>query len=205
MNALASTTEIAQLIQTWGLCRDQGRWDDLKATFTCEGTIFVTWFRGRFADFVEASKRMHVPTSPRVKHLIGLPIIKVQGDRAVAETSIQILGRFAAAGTDVDYTSYARFLDRLVRTQDGWRISDRTAIYEKDRLDAVVPSSGFNDFMSQTDFSAVPEPYRYLGYRLLAAGRPLQDGILCDGSPQAEAEISSAELWLSKGGSPDES
>ncbi|OAN76944.1 hypothetical protein A8B82_14615 [Sulfitobacter sp. EhC04] len=205
MTPLASSIEIAQLIQKWGLCRDQGRWDDLKATFTPDGTIFVTWFRGRFADFVEASKKMYVPTSPRVKHLIGLPVIKVQSDRAVAETNVQILGRFAAAGTDVDYTSYARFLDRLVRTQDGWRIMERTAIYEKDRLDPVVPSSAFDAFMTETDFSTVPEPYRYLGYRLISAGRPLQDGILCDGSPQARAAISSADIWLSNGDGTDDS
>ena len=149
--------EIAQLIQKWGLYRDQGRWDDLKATFTPDGTIFVTWFLGWFADFVEASKKMHVPKSPRVKHLIGLPVVDVQGHRAVAETNVQILGRFSAAGTDVDYTSYARFVDRLVRTKAGWRIHARVAIYEKDRLDPVVPSDAFANFMTQTDFSKVPE------------------------------------------------
>ncbi|GLT11049.1 nuclear transport factor 2 family protein [Sulfitobacter porphyrae] len=203
MDETKDITEIAQLIQKWGLCRDQGRWDDLKATFTPGGTIFVTWFRGWFADFVEASQKMHVPAAPRVKHLIALPVVQVQGNRAVAETNVQILGRFAVAQTQVDYTSHARFVDRLVRTADGWRIHARVAIYEKDRFDPVVPGAAFNDFMKRTDFSKVPEPYRYLGYRLLSAGRPLQDGIICDGTPEAAALIRNAQHWVLKGGCAD--
>lgn len=193
---VTKTTEIAQLIQTWGLCRDQGRWDDLARTFTPDGKIHVTWFSGAFADFIAASRRMHQPRSPRVKHLIGLPVIEIKGDRAVAETNVQILGRFRMGETDVDYCSYARFLDRLVYTPDGWKIRDRTAIYEKDRLDPVTPSDDFARLMRETDFSAVPEPYRYLGYRLLSAGRPLQPDIICDGTPEMDRLLDDARIWL---------
>ena len=198
MDRIADRFEISQLIQAWGHCRDQGRWQELEATFTPDGTIFVTWFSGLFNDFVAASKKMHVAQSPRVKHLIAAPVVTVKGERAVAQTNVQILGRFGVAGTDVDYTSYARFLDRLVSTSAGWRIVSRVAIYEKDRLDPVVPSDAFSEFMAGTDFSQVPEPYRYLGYRLVSAGRPLQDGIVCDGSPEASTLIAKAHEWLSR-------
>jgi hypothetical protein len=57
----ADTAEISQLIQRWGMSRDQGRWDELSDTFTADGTIFVTWFSGSFKDFVTASRRMHAP------------------------------------------------------------------------------------------------------------------------------------------------
>ncbi|RAI52130.1 nuclear transport factor 2 family protein [Aquicoccus porphyridii] len=191
---------ITQLIQAWGHCRDQGRWGDLARTFTPDGTINVTWFTGAFSDFVGASRKVHQPRSPRIKHLIGLPSVNLQGDRALAETNIQILGRFRLDNTDVDYTSYARFLDRLVRTADGWKISARTAIYEKDRLDPAVPSEDFVRTMSETDFSGVPEPYRYLGYRLLISGRQLHPDIICDGSPEMGRLLSNARQWLAVGG-----
>tara|TARA_R110002110_G_scaffold61833_10_gene173081 strand:- start:1727 stop:2353 length:627 start_codon:yes stop_codon:yes gene_type:complete len=194
----SDTVEITQLIQRWGFCRDQGRWEDLAQTFTTDGTISVTWFTGRFADFISASVKAYKPVSPRVKHLIGLPVVDLNGNKAVAETNIQILGRFSFGDTEVDNTSFARFVDRLVKTDAGWRIQSRIAIYEKDRLDPIIPSSGFERQTAETDFTAVPEPYRYLGHRLLTTGRSLHDGIICDGTPQAHDALLQAQAWLWK-------
>ncbi|WP_375691314.1 nuclear transport factor 2 family protein [Pseudooceanicola sp. LIPI14-2-Ac024] len=191
----ADVTAIAQLIQRWGLARDQGRWDELADCFTADGTISVTWFTGAFSDFIAASRRTYQPASPRVKHLVGVPVVDVMGDRALAETNIQILGRFAIEGVAVDNTSFARFLDRIVRTPGGWRIQSRVAIYEKDRLDPVVPGPAFDAVMAETDFSTVPEPYRFLGYRLLTSGRSLHPGIVCDG-PGSERLLAAARDWL---------
>ena len=42
------------VIQAWAVYRDQRLWPQLLETFDPEGTIAVTWFKGRFADFVEA-------------------------------------------------------------------------------------------------------------------------------------------------------
>lgn len=196
---MSDANEIVQLIQLWGLCRDQGRWAELTDTFTSDGTISVTWFSGRVSDFVRASTAMYRSVSPRTKHLLGVPVVNVTGDRAVAETNTQILGRFEQGGVAIDNTSYARFLDRLIRTKDGWRIARRVAIYEKDRLDPVAPSSAFDQFMASTDFSQVPEPYRYLGYRLISSGRSLEKKIICDGSPEALAALSEAQAWLASG------
>ena len=36
----------AELIQAWGLYRDQRRWPELLSTFHPEGEIAVSWFRG---------------------------------------------------------------------------------------------------------------------------------------------------------------
>src|SRR5947207_7290675 len=38
----------AELIQGWGLYRDQGKWPQLLATFVPEGEIAVSWFSGGF-------------------------------------------------------------------------------------------------------------------------------------------------------------
>jgi hypothetical protein len=190
---------IAQVIQIWGLAREQGRWQQLSDTFTPDGRIHVTWFHGAFADFVAASRRVYQPTAPRPKHVIGLPVVSVVDDRAMAETNIQILGRFRIGQLAIDNTSHARFLDKLVHSPKGWRICDRVAIYEKDRLDPVHPDPAFDRLMAETDFSAFPEPYRYLGHRLHSSGRPLVDGILCDGAPAAMAAIDAAQDWLRQG------
>lgn len=195
----ADIVEISQLIQSWGLFRDQGRWTQLAGTFVPGGMISVTWFAGAIEEFVTASQAQYKSASPRTKHLIGVPVVNVCGNRAIAETNIQILGRFERSDVAVDVTSYARFADRLMRTRQGWRIARRDAVYEKDRMDPVVPGAAFDRFMAGTDFAAIPEPYRYLGYRLIAAGRTLGSDIICDGSPEADRLLADAGLWLKEG------
>ena len=196
MTRTADTVEIVQLVQAWGLRRDQGLWAELARTFTEDGTISVSWFAGPHADFIERCRATHKTLSPRSKHLIGVPVVDIEADRAIAETSIQILGRANLEGIAIDNTSYARFIDRLLRTDGSWRISSRIAIYEKDRLDPVVPSADFDRFMQETDFSALPEAYRYLGYRLLQGGRQLRPDIIVDGSPEADRLLGEASNWL---------
>ena len=62
----------AELIQSWGLYRDQGRWPELLATFTPEGKISVSWFSGPFGEFVERCRRAFEP-GQRSKHHILPP------------------------------------------------------------------------------------------------------------------------------------
>jgi hypothetical protein len=125
----------ADIIVSWGLYRDQRRWPELLATFHPDGEIAVSWFRGPFREFVEHCRR-----SGPSKHHIMPPLVRIAGDRALAETSIMILVRQTIDNLAVDMTSRARFLDRLARRQGGWKILERAAVYEQDRLDRVVPS-----------------------------------------------------------------
>jgi len=119
----------AELIQAWGLYRDQGKWPELLSTFTPNGEIAVSWFRGAFPAFVEHCKR-NAAAGSRSKHLIWPSTMRLAGNRAVAETNVQIFVRQDIAGVPVDLTSVARFLDRLEKQKDGWRIVERAAIYE---------------------------------------------------------------------------
>jgi hypothetical protein len=183
------------LIQAWALCRDQGRWAQLLETFHPDGMIAVTWFKGAFTDFVEASRRA-ASSHSLSKHQIGWPLLTPRGDRATCETSIAILGRATLAGVRVDNTSYGRFLDRLERRQGRWRICERVAIYEKDRLDPVVPSEASDRLMAETDFSIYPEAYRFLAHRLVASGRTLASPIIVNGSAEADALYRRYSDWL---------
>ena len=192
----ADRLDCMDVIQAWALYRDQGRWAELLDAFDPEGTIAVTWFKGRFADFVDASKRVAANSKSLSKHLIGWPLISLQGSRAIAETSVSIIGRQILSGVLVDNISYGRFLDRLDRGNGRWRIVERVAIYEKDRLDPVVPSEKFDRFMCETDFSIYPEAYRFLAYRLVAGGRRLASPIIVHGSAEADAVYRRYRDWL---------
>jgi hypothetical protein len=185
----------AELIQAWGLYRDRSRWPELLATFHPEGEIAISWFRGPFAEFVERCKR-----GGPSKHLISPSLVRVAGDRAVAETSVVILVRQDIEGISVDMTSRGRFLDRLECRQETWKIIERAAIYEQDRFDPVEPSNAFAQMMRTINAAQYPEPYRYMACRLAAAGRPLAKPVHHDGAPHTCALYARYEAWLAEGG-----
>jgi hypothetical protein len=181
----------ADVIVSWGLYRDQRRWPELLSTFHPDGEIAVSWFRGPYAEFVEHCKR-----GGPSKHLIMAPLVRVNGDRATAETTIVILVRQSIDGLAVDMTSRARFLDRLERRNCEWKIRERAAVYEQDRLDPVIPSEGFVHMMRGTDTTRYPEPYRYMAVRLASAGRPLAEPVHYDGAPHTHALVERYAVWL---------
>jgi hypothetical protein len=185
----------AELIQSWGFHRDQGNWPELLATFVPDGQISVSWFSGDFPEFVDRC-RQSFEAGQRSKHQIFPSLVRVAGARALAETNIVILVRQKIAGTLADLTSYARFLDRLEQGNGRWRIVERTAIYERDRLDPVGPSENFDRLFTASDLSVYPEAYRYMAARLAAAGRALAPVVYRDGSPHTTQLYLRYQTWL---------
>ena len=193
----------AELIQAWGLYRDQGKWSDLLATFAPDGQIAVSWFSGAFPEFVDRCKQAFA-AGQRSKHQIFPSVVRLRGHRALVETNVSILVRQRIGGLPVDVTSHARFLDCLEKTSEEpsektnhtWRIVERTAIYERDRIDPVEPSEKLDRLFAGTDLSAYPEAYRYMAARLTAAGRALAPVVYRDGSPHTEQLYRRYEDWL---------
>lgn len=185
----------ADLIQAWGFARDQGRWDDLLNIFHPGGEIAVSWFRGPYPDFVGHCRRNFGKGSVS-KHLIWPARVSVKGARALGETNVAILVRDTFEGMPVDLTSYARFLDRLENRGGEWRIVERTALYEKDRLDPVEPSAKFEAMMAKSDAAKYPVPYRYMAYRVHAVGRAIAEPLHYDGRSETEALKTRYAEWL---------
>ena len=192
---IADRQACADLIQSWGLCRDQGRWPELLATFHPDGQIAVSWFKGAFPDFVERC-RQNFGSSTRAKHLLWPALVRGAGTRALAETNVTILVRQQIDGVWVDLTSRARFLDRIERREGRWRVLERAAIYEQDRFDPVEPSIVFVKLMQTANAAQFPEPYRYMAYRVNAAGRALANPVHYDGLPETEALKARYDAWL---------
>jgi SnoaL-like protein len=187
---------IAELINAWGLYRDQGKWKELRSTFTADGHISVSWFRGAFEQFVERCRAGHAAGHTWSRHHLSAPVIKIEKDRAIAETSVVIRVRQKFGGVDVDLTSCSRFLDRLER-HGGWLIAERAAIYERDRLDPVEPSAAFDDLFKAANTAQYPEQYRYMAFRLAhAQGRTLAPVIYRDGGPETADLYVRFSDWL---------
>lgn len=192
---------IAELIQAWGVYRDQGRWQELRSTFTREGEISISWFYGRFEEFVERCKAAFAAGHTWSRHHLFAPTIRLKGDRAVAETAVIIRVRQKFKDVPVDLTSCSRFLDRLERQPEGWQIAERVAIYERDRLDPVEPSGEFEKLFAAGGAARFPEQYRYMAFRLAhSEGRKLAPVVYSDGGPETAKVYARFSAWLDGGG-----
>lgn len=85
--------------------RDRGWWSALARCYTPEATIQASWFNGTAAEYIELSKRMFDQTPSN--HRLGLPVIDVNGTRAIAEVPITIEFRGVFRGVEVDVASPA--------------------------------------------------------------------------------------------------
>jgi hypothetical protein len=186
----------AELIQAWGTYRDQARWPELRSTFTPDGFIAVSWFRGPFTQFVELCRQSFEAGTTWSRHHLFPASVRVNGDRAVAETTVVIRVRQKFESVPVDLTSCSRFLDRLERHGGRWLIAERAAIYERDRLDPVEPSPAFDDLFRNANTGRYPEQYRYMAFRLAHAGRALASVIYRDGGPETAELAARFDGWL---------
>ncbi|MGH6674541.1 MAG: nuclear transport factor 2 family protein [Xanthobacteraceae bacterium] len=194
---LADRIACAELIQNWGVFRDQGRWKELLATFTPDGQISVSWFRGPFDQFVERCRASYGVGRSWSRHHLFAPTLRFAGHRALAETSVIIRVRQPFNGIAVDLTSCSRFLDRVERRARGWLIAERAAIYERDRLDPVEPSPAFDDLFRNANTAQYPEQYRYMAFRLAhAQGRSLAPVIYRDGGGETADLYARFSDWL---------
>jgi hypothetical protein len=193
----ADKAAVAELIQAWGVYRDQGKWRELRTTFTPAGFISISWFCGPFEQFVERCQASFAAGNSWSRHHLFAPTITLDGDRAVAETPVIIRVRQKIGRVEVDLTSCSRFLDRMECYAAGWLIAERAAIYERDRLDPVEPSPAFDELFKSANTAQYPEQYRYMAFRLAhTEGRSLAAVIYRDGGAETADLYARFSGWL---------
>jgi 3-phenylpropionate/cinnamic acid dioxygenase small subunit len=107
------------------LC-DDGRFEEWGLLFTDDAVFSVLGrdYIGRDAvvTFIAGAQ----PPEARGKHLISEPVITVDGDHASVRTDYAFIGR---QGARLEVTSTGRYVDRFVRTPDGWRFASRRIVF----------------------------------------------------------------------------
>jgi hypothetical protein len=193
---LEARTEIADLVNNWAFFRDQEKWDALSATFHEGGTISLSWYAGPHEGFVAASRQLAARGGALLKHYVGVPRIRIEGDRALSEVNVTIMVRAKTPAGEVDTTSYARFIDRIERRGGAWRIAQRVAVYEKDRADPVDRGSLPDAFFEGLE--KYPAELKFLAASLDKGGIPLSPATVLDKSQQLAALHEENESWLSQ-------
>lgn len=193
LRSLLDRAAITQAVQDWGLARDTGRWDQLLAFHTFDATVQTTWFVGSAAEFVKRS-RQAFEGGAKVQHFIGAATIELRGNRAVAETRMVLQVRAPVHDVLVDVTCHGLFHDLFLYNAEGWRIQQRVPVYEKDRLDTLVPNQ-----MLQLDaekLAALPEGCRHLTYVQSEGGAQITPDLPIPGSLALERLYAQGRAWL---------
>ena len=193
LSDLLDRAAITDLVQRWGLCRDTGRWDELRALFTADGTMHTTWFVGSADEFVARSMEA-ARKGARAQHFIGAATIDLNGDRAVAETRMILMLRASLQDHEVDVTCYGRFYDQLVRQDARWKIRKRVPIYEKDRLDPLDPACRLE--LDAEKLARHPEGYRHLAYVQASGGAAVTPGLPTPNSEALATLYAEGAAWL---------
>jgi hypothetical protein len=185
---LEDRLNIADLMTGW-IHRDLAEWDQLRTLFHSDGVIEVTWFEGKFNEFVDASMRMGA-SDLRTKHFIASPVITFNGNKAIVETNAIIVGENVRLG--IGCNTHNRFYDQVEKRDGIWRIVNRQSVYD-------MGSFTFPGNIVSLDLDLIkrfPREYAALAYLLEQSGFPVQRVFATKGSDLERAMKAEGHAWL---------
>src|SRR4051812_34751492 len=152
---------IRDLIENWVVWREAGDWERFRTVWFDDGRMVATWTQGTADEFIAMSKAGWAK-GVSIMHFLGAQSIDLAGNRAISQTKMTIAQRALVHGVNVDVMLTGRFYDFLEKRDGKWGMVLRQPIYEKDRMDPVVPGAPLK---LDTDLLAsFPEGYRHLAY-----------------------------------------
>jgi hypothetical protein len=205
----AEEFRIRKLIETWAIARDSGDWATFASVWHDDGWMTATWFQGPAKDFVRISQS-GFGAGVNILHFLGGTISTLSattgsattgsatGDRAIAQTKMQILQRAEVHGVIADVTCTGRFYDFLAKRDGRWGIVRRQPIYEKDRLDPVDPAARLS--LDPKLLGSFPAGYRHLAYLQFQLGYQIAPGLPGLRGPAVDVLYQEGRDWLD--GSP---
>jgi hypothetical protein len=113
------------------LARGEDRRDGglVSAAFWPDASVDFGMFHGGFAEYLA----WVVPGSaaiPVTQHVLGQSVIDLRGTTALAETHVLAYHRIDMGEQERDVVLGGRYLDRLEKRADAWRIAKRTMLYD---------------------------------------------------------------------------
>jgi len=201
LERMADEYEVRRVRQIWAFSRDHGEWETMRGCFHPDASVLVSWFAGPASEFFERTIAMTAERRPeeRSKHWFGNMRVMLNRRRAILETDINVLGRDFLDGYLFDFTVYGRFFDLIEKRDGAWKIFRMTCIYDKDRLDPVVPGSVPASFYDAVPVAGPESGFAFMRFRQTRKGRTVPPGIVLGGSAGERKLRAEGEQWLAAG------
>ena len=190
--------EVRELIESWVIYRDAADWENFRDVWTEGGRMMATWFHGSAEEFIKVSIE-GFERGIYILHFLGGSMIKIAGDRAVAQTKMTISQRGDVHGVECDIVCTGRFYDLIERNDGKWGVALRQPIYERDRMTPL----NFNQpiTLDPTILSEYPIGYQNLAYFQQGLGYNVKRDMPGLTGPEVEALYKQGAAWLR--GEPD--
>ena len=192
----ADELAILRLINRWMVYRDSGDWARLRAIWHEDGTMTAGWRQGPADDFIAASKAGW-DGKLNVIHELGAVEIEMNGGRAISQNKMTITVRGDLDGTLCDVTCMGRHLDRWEKREGLWGLLARQTIYDRDRVDSVVP--GEVPKLDLALLHSYGDAYRHMAYILIKLGYEVSREHPALKTPEGDALLSQLRGWLAEG------
>jgi hypothetical protein len=125
-SVLADKQAITEVLFRYGYALDGRDWAQLRSCFQPDVVGYYGGDPLRGYEAIEQLCRVTLEPLSVSQHLIGNAMVSVEGDEATS--SCYLHAQHVLPGTEggEQFVFAGRYLDRLVRTPDGWRIAERT-------------------------------------------------------------------------------
>jgi hypothetical protein len=126
LNAAEDELAIIRLVASYGPLVDCGNTQLAPSLFTLEGVYDVSYSRivghGPFSEMLQGEQHQQF-VKDGIAHVMGLPWVRVMGDRAIAINSTQL---YLRDGEGYSIFRVAQNEWKLARTSEGWKVTERT-------------------------------------------------------------------------------
>lgn len=153
----------------------------------------ATWTQGTADEFIAMNKQGW-ERGVTILHFLGGFTCELGGNRAVTQTKMTIAQRGEVHGVLVDVVCTGRFHDFLEKRDGKWGMCLRQPIYEKDRMDPVVPGATVE--LDSEVLEGFPVGYRHLAYLQSQVGYPVKRDMPGLKGPEVEALYATGSDWL---------
>ncbi|OQD81861.1 hypothetical protein PENANT_c025G08277 [Penicillium antarcticum] len=197
-NKLSTQFQIQSLLVQERYYRDTMQWEKLRQCWHPDPKqtyLKISWFKGDIDGFVSGSQAMVKGT--KAFHTITPVEIHVVGEKAFSESVGSIQIRLCLDGKEYDCVSNCRFISRLQKTDDGWKLLSLVVIYDRDSLVPTMPCVSSLDFT--LDFQKARESYKYLSWVISQKGFQVDQTLPGTDNLDSVTELmNESHAWLSK-------
>lgn len=197
LERLLDRTEIFDLVRFERLCRDQRDFTGMVGCYVPNSPVRTTWFDGSIEEFAEASRKK-MSSGSQAKHWIMPAGLEIRDGRALVESPACIFDRLTFDGIEFDTFQYCRFVSRVVKTADGWKLGSFEGIYQRDQMQTVDPR---NPLPVDWDVIKTLRPsYKFIGYTQYKRNYKVNPDLLGDDRPDLlQAFYAREREWLNSG------
>ncbi len=131
LDRLLAEHDIARLVTRFALLNDQADWDAVAAMFTADGR-FIRPAGGEPVVGREAIRASFASRPPRVsRHLITNILVDIgSADEATSQCAMLLYTAPAGETSAASPALVGGFRDKLIRTADGWRFTERAGFLD---------------------------------------------------------------------------